>query len=375
MTIAVSGNGIAGLSVALAALNAGQSISMFGNMNPTNPPTGGVQLAPNGWRALEQLGISAAAMAQATQLSHICVRDLNSGVTLTRLPLENYYASISRADLWSILHKAIASKGAITHHSTLIKHVVSHNSGVNIVCDNNTTMKATALIAADGLGGFGQHFVSGTTVNINKRQGNTVAMRATIETSQLPALFSQATSNLWLGQGLHVVHYPITGRSLVNLTITLPAPLIKTNWQIQLFDSNPALRCLMDSKIIWTKTPLLTASSQMCWRRERVVLAGDAAHSMPPHLAQGAGQALQDAATLYIALANTTSIQEALSQYARERSTAVSSVVQKAEISGKIMALGGVSGRLRNVLINAAGPNFLKSWLADVWANDPGITS
>jgi hypothetical protein len=47
--------------------------------------------------------------------------------------------------------------------------------------------------------------------------------------------------------------------------------------------------------------------------------------------------------------------------------------VRKADISGKIMALGGARGRLRNIMIGLAGPGFLQSWLADVWAGDPAM--
>ena len=44
----------------------------------------------------------------------------------------------------------------------------------------------------------------------------------------------------------------------------------------------------------WFETHVLDAP----WNRGRVVLIGDAAHSCPPTLAQGAAQALEDAAVL-----------------------------------------------------------------------------
>ena len=34
------------------------------------------------------------------------------------------------------------------------------------------------------------------------------------------------------------------------------------------------------------------------WRYQRLTLIGDAAHMMPPHLAQGAGQSFEDIAIL-----------------------------------------------------------------------------
>jgi hypothetical protein len=82
---------------------------------------------------------------------------------------------------------------------------------------------------------------------------------------------------------------------------------------------------------------------------------------------------LQDAASLQQALTATASIDDALASYARQRTGAVSAVVRKADISGRIMALGGARGRLRNFMIGLAGPSFLQSWLADVWAGEPAM--
>ena len=73
---------------------------------------------------------------------------------------------------------------------------------------------------------------------------------------------------------------------------------------------------------------------QNCWRRGRTVLAGDAAHPIPPNLAQGAGQSLVDAACLMRWLGRT-GIDDALSIYAQERSKAVSIIFKKSDDTGK----------------------------------------
>jgi 2-polyprenyl-6-methoxyphenol hydroxylase-like FAD-dependent oxidoreductase len=66
-------------------------------------------------------------------------------------------------------------------------------------------------------------------------------------------------------------------------------------------------------------TPLYQVVVREPWYRGRVAIAGDAAHTSTPHLAQGAAMAVEDAVTLAAALDDHSSLPEALDAWYRRR--------------------------------------------------------
>lgn len=366
--LAVSGGGIAGLAATLAASHAGHDVTLFsGSTAPVL--AGGVQIAPNGWAALETLGLGQAARAASLRLTDITVRALDSGVTLIRLPLDAPYASFDRTALAGLFETALAKASGVTRHAANLEHIHQQQDGVTLITEDGSSHHSDGLIAADGGSGPGRHHVAANgSAGISQVK---VAMRAQIPLDSLPAHFALPSSNLWLGRGVHVVHYPIG--TMLNLVVTIPAARIVEGWQQRLIPASSPLAVLAHADTSWARTPLAVAGAASCWRRGRVVLAGDAAHSMPPHLAQGAGQGLQDAASLSRHLTATNDIETAFALYARERAGEVSRIVQKADISGKIMGLSGPAAQLRDVALSLGGPRLMQSWLAEVWAADPAL--
>ncbi len=367
--IAVSGTGIAGLAAANAIALSGYKCLLIGP--PPAPLAGGLQLAPNGWSALEMLGIKTAALKVATRFNEIVVRGLETGGTLIRLPLHDIYAGMARADLAAILNEHLSAQNGTKHITSTIDQVTETQDGLAIIDKNSDLHRAIGLVAADGIHGFGRSYVSSQPDALAGGGETKLAMRVVLPLSMLPATFSHPVSNLWLGDGAHVVHYPI--RSHANIVVTLPRKLANSNWQDRLFGRTSPLRALADPAIDWTATPLPKPGVGPCWRRGRVVLAGDAAHVMPPHLAQGAGQSLQDAACLMDALQNSDNPGDAFSRYARHRAGAVARIAEKAEISGRIMGLSGMPALLRNMALDFGGETLMRSWLAEVWAADQGL--
>jgi 6-hydroxynicotinate 3-monooxygenase len=61
---------------------------------------------------------------------------------------------------------------------------------------------------------------------------------------------------------------------------------------------HPTVQALIEGTVEVTKWSLLERDPLPLWSRGRMVLLGDACHPMKPHMAQGAGMAIEDAAML-----------------------------------------------------------------------------
>ena len=98
--IAVCGGGIAGLAAGLAVLRNQIPLLLVAGSTPATALRGGIQIAPNGWDALNRLGIGDMARSESTALDAITVRDMRSTATIANLDLrKSAYRSIARASL------------------------------------------------------------------------------------------------------------------------------------------------------------------------------------------------------------------------------------------------------------------------------------
>jgi 3-(3-hydroxy-phenyl)propionate hydroxylase len=83
------------------------------------------------------------------------------------------------------------------------------------------------------------------------------------------------------------------------------------------------------------------------WRRGRVLLAGDAAHLTPPFIGQGLGLGLRDVHQLAWKLADVLAGRagdELLDSYQAEREPHARGLIRMAQLVGRLMTRGGMSG-------------------------------
>jgi len=111
------------------------------------------------------------------------------------------------------------------------------------------------------------------------------------------------------------------------------------------------------------------------WIHGCTALLGDACHPTLPHLAQGAAQAIEDAAVIAVVLSripdtNPASINKALSVYERVRKVRAETLVDLAAASGRALHLGeGAAKEERDKQFAALKAQAGKGPIPDKWAD------
>ncbi|WP_119967151.1 FAD-dependent monooxygenase [Simplicispira lacusdiani] len=324
--VLVAGGGIGGLAAALGASRAGWDVRLYERAARFSEVGAGVQLGPNVVRRLQAWGLQQPLQAVAAFPGQLQVRSACHGGTLATLPLgatvvERYgaaYATIHRADLHGLLLEALQGHpGVQINLGCAIERHAEADGAVQVRTSAQKDVEGDALVGADGLWSRTRQQLLADGA---PRHSGHLAYRALVPQAALPARLRATHVTAWLGPRLHVVHYPVRRGELQNLVVIVhgPAPQDMENWDhaANAADLEAALagtctglqdvvRGVADAGSGWRLWPLnirnpVAEAAQMA--QGLVALLGDAAHPMPPYLAQGAGMAIEDAAALQRAL-------------------------------------------------------------------------
>ena len=369
--IIIIGQGIAGLGAAIICASHDYKVTVIGRNLPAK---GAVQLAQNSARclnALSQKTLGAEILALGDRLESICVSRLETGTSLCELvhPDDSYYASVSRQRLMALLVQYCDDSPLITRYDNqVIAAIIGYDRPqAQIVCDDNQLFEAPVVIGADGVSGISRKLASAVSTDRHNVSGYS-AMRAEYPARKLPAFFAEPHTKLMLGERCHLVSYPFEAGQNVNLVFCAETASLNAGLMTDKLQQNHLLGCLLSDALHWQPTPLMMPHAQPLWRYQRLTLIGDAAHSMPPHLAQGAGQSLEDIAMLDAMLA-IHPLNIAVNEMAIKRSNIAAGIAHKAGVTGKVMRLGGAAAKLRNGVLDIAGRELLEEWMADVWTS------
>jgi salicylate hydroxylase len=382
--VVIAGGGIGGLAAAVACAQRGVPVQLLERAAQLSEVGAGIQIGPNVTRILQAWGLGATLAQVAAFPEQLQARDAQTGQVLGTLTLgaraqARYgapYATIHRADLQGLLHRAAQSAGV----DLLLGQTVQGWQGSEAALQVNTveglSLQASALIGADGVWSAVRQQLLG---DAPARFTGHLAYRALVAQADLPTHLRSDQVTVWMGPQLHVVHYPVRSGQWLNLVAIVhgdkPA-------QADAWDAVGHAQALMQamgavgrdlherlaSVPAWRQWALhdlepLSAPSQVA--QGRVALLGDAAHPMRPYLAQGAGMAIEDAQVLAQCLSEgSVPVTQQLQAYAQQRWARNARVQARAIRNGRIFHAQGLVALGRNLSMRLLGEKVMDvPWL------------
>ncbi len=365
----VAGGGIGGLAAASLLAQDGHRVTVLEQAAAFGEIGAGIQLGPNIFRMFDYLGLTEAVTRVAFFPEGLGMNDVRTGEKVVRVPLGDTaraaygfpYGVIYRADLHDVfLASCRAQPGVTLRTSARVSSFTQTAGGVRVTLDGGETLQASALIGADGLWSRVRESIVGDG---KPRVSGHIAYRAVLRREEVPAHLWSNDVVLWGGEKTHLVHYPLRRGELFNLVAVFHSNRYDEGWNTfgdtaelseRFADACPQVQELLSKIETWKMWVLCDREPVKNWSDGRVTLLGDAAHPMLQYLAQGAGQAIEDAVVLREALRHTQGqVAEAFVRYQQARYLRTGRVQLTARFYGDIYHAAGVQRELRNQMFQS----------------------
>ncbi|MDP4922132.1 MAG: FAD-dependent monooxygenase [Limnohabitans sp.] len=382
--VLIAGGGIGGLAAALACTQHGVPVQLIERAAQLSEVGAGIQIGPNVTRILQAWGLGEALAQVAAFPPRLQARDAQTGQVLGTLTLGERaqalygapYATIHRADLQGLLHRAAQAAGVDMRLGQTVHGWCETADGVQVNTTDGPSVQAGALIGADGVWSAVRQQLLG---DAPARFTGHLAYRALVAQADLPAHLRSDQVTVWMGPRLHVVHYPVRSGQWLNLVAIVHGakPEPTQDWD-QVGQTQALMQAMgavgrdlherLASVPAWRQWALhdrepLTGPKQMA--QGRVALLGDASHPMRPYLAQGAGMAIEDAHVLAQCLCiDNATVPEQLQAYAEQRWVRNARVQARAIRNGRIFHAQGAVALGRNLSMRLMGERVMDvPWL------------
>ncbi|WP_353952554.1 FAD-dependent monooxygenase [Knoellia sp. S7-12] len=347
MHVVLAGGGVGGMTAALALLQRGVDVTVLEQAPALTEVGAGIQISPNGNRALDHLGVFETLRKQSCDPVRKEFRLWNTGrpwpmFDLGPMAVERYgypYLTVYRPDLLKALENAVRALGAdVILLGSRVAGVDQDASSASVVLDDGTRVTGDVVIGADGVRSVVRNTVWGPS---NPEFSGMVAWRGLIPMDDLPKHLRTPVGSTWIGPGGHAVTYPLHGGTLMNFVATIEGkkwtaaggtePGTAEECHADFAGWHEDIHTFITASPRLLKWALLSRDPIPAWTSGRVSLLGDAAHATLPFLAQGAVHAIEDGVVLARAIeAYADDPTKALTRYETARIERTSRMVRGA---------------------------------------------
>jgi len=316
-SVAVVGGGIGGLTAAIALARSGRQVRVYEQATRFGRVGADINLTPNAVRGLDGIGVGDALRRTAARPTHRISRTWDTGEETSRLEMgssaEERYGSpqltMHRADLLAALEDAVPAEALVLGRR--LTELVETEDDVQLTFDDGSTAEADVVIGADGI-----HSAVRTALLGPEHPDFTgvVAFRAVVPVERVAGVPNLGAFTKWWGPDAEtqIVTFPLSRGDDIFIFATAPQDSwTEESWttagdadelRAMYADFHPEARTLLDAVDEVLKSALYVRDPLPAWSTARVTLLGDACHPMMPFMAQGAGQAIEDAVVLSRAL-------------------------------------------------------------------------
>jgi 2-polyprenyl-6-methoxyphenol hydroxylase-like FAD-dependent oxidoreductase len=307
--VLVVGGGAAGAAAAILLAEAGVAVDLV-EVKPEPSTVGsGITVQGNALRVLRQLGVWDEVRAAGYAFDSLGLRAPDpAGTLLVELPDVRSGGpdlpatmGMPRPILARILIDRATTVGVKVRFGTTTTDLAQDDDGVDAAFADGSTGRYDLVVGADGIRSWTRRMLG--------IQLETRSIGMGIWRTFGPRPESVTRTDLYYGGPSYIAGYCPTGENSLYAYIVekaqdrstlTPDEQLATMKELSAAYHGPwdDIRETLDDpsrvNYTWFETHVLDAP----WNRGRVVLIGDAAHSCPPTIAQGAAQALEDAAVL-----------------------------------------------------------------------------
>jgi FAD-dependent urate hydroxylase len=308
LRILVLGAGVGGISIARGLLRDGHDVTVFERRPDVQPGGGAVTIWSNGSTVLEQLGVNMDGAGQALSTVRVVTATGRrvSNVDLTAI-VDRLGAPVRMVPRRVLLERLLEGFPADRIWcNTRAVGVVDTQGGVRLEFEDGSWAEGDLLIGADGL----HSMVRGI---IGARAARPTGWCSWQGLVTLPHIPDKHVAQMIIGEHGNIGLWPAGGSQLQwwfdlpwspgFVRPPCPIDMIRSNFEGWSDLSDEVLAILTDEDLARSPFPHfrhpIPGSGQGA-----VTLLGDAAHTMPPTLAQGTNQALLDTMVLCKALSD-----------------------------------------------------------------------